>query len=708
MRTMQRQDTCGQGKCRHLSARLALAGALALGAWLAAAAPAEAQTPFPSRNARPSAPTITVTPGNEQLTVQWSVSNIASLTNIRGVELRYKKPTDSDFRVIRITDFGNFAASASQDGTYIIKYLENGATYQVEMRSQDVRNLFSDWTRTRATPALVAPAAPRLRIGDKQLGVAWTPSDYESRVITSYDVRSRKSDTAVWIALGASPPGAASSPIIDGLENGIEYEVQVRARNAPDASAWSDIATAVPASAPAAPTVLRLTPGDRQLAVAWSAPDDGGSPITRYEVGYKPTGQLFWDNNERPRGTITSLTLANLNNGQSYDVRLRAENRQGASPWSATTTIALPVGAPAAPARLTLVSRDMGLEVRWDAPDDGGSPITHYVVQWKRTSDRTYTSLPNIAASARSAQIMSLVNLQTYQVQVRAVSGSGASGWSDAAGAPGMATAPDAPTDVRIVPIGRFLEVIWNAPANTGGLQGGSPASITGYQVRWSRAGTNDWRPANSSTVVVDPNDRRSSIRAVTAFLMYGQTYDVQVQATNSVGQAGPWSSIVQGRPMLFPAPPAPSAVAITPGYQRLLVSWQPPEGLFEAGGLVSYKIRWKLASDTTYPLANMATESAARDPNFDSDDPRYNYRNNFNFVISSLINGQTYDVVVSATSVYGDEGASSAALQGTPMASRPTAPDIPDRIIAGDRQLTVSWSAPSHNGGSPITGYVV
>src|SRR5690606_23202716 len=75
--------------------------------------------------------------------------------------------------------------------------------------------------------------------------------------------------------------------------------------------------------------------GDMLMEVEWEIPnDDGGSPITGYEVEYKKTSDQHWISFE---GLIsgTTATITGLDAAIIYDVRLAAENSIGLGKFSA-------------------------------------------------------------------------------------------------------------------------------------------------------------------------------------------------------------------------------------------------------------------------------------------------------------------------------------------------------------------------------------
>ena len=133
------------------------------------------------------------------------------------------------------------------------------------------------------------PAAPTklgVAAGNAQLGLTWTAP---SGTVTGYDVhytsaaassvtnhgggyRANNAGTA-WVAVTRT--GATASQTISSLTNNTSYRVRVRAKNSLGNSAWvfgTGTPAAPTAGTPAAPTGLRVTPGDIQLSVTWTAP----------------------------------------------------------------------------------------------------------------------------------------------------------------------------------------------------------------------------------------------------------------------------------------------------------------------------------------------------------------------------------------------------------------------------------------------------
>ena len=133
----------------------------------------------------------------------------------------------------------------------------------------------------------------------------------------------------------------------------------VRARNAVDWSAPSAASQEVsPDTAPRAVSVGTVTPGDRTLAVSWSAPVNEGSAVDQYQVQWVNTsGGAGGGTRVVAGGTLTTMFSGLVNNNQ-YSIRVQAHNGAGWGPYG-PAVVKQSVGTPAAVAapRLTPRSR---------------------------------------------------------------------------------------------------------------------------------------------------------------------------------------------------------------------------------------------------------------------------------------------------------------------------------------------------------------
>ena len=95
-------------------------------------------------------------------------------------------------------------------------------------------------------------------------------------------------------------------------------------------------------TAPSAPTNVAATAGDRSAAVNWTAPSNGGSPITSYTITpyVGSTAQTATTITGSPPATNTTIT--GLTDGTSYTFTVTATNAVGSGPASATSNSVTP------------------------------------------------------------------------------------------------------------------------------------------------------------------------------------------------------------------------------------------------------------------------------------------------------------------------------------------------------------------------------
>ena len=126
-------------------------------------------------------------------------------------------------------------------------------------------------------------------------------------------------------------------------------------------------------SMPGAPASLRAIPGDREVELAWSAPeDDGGAPVIGYQYRVlEPDGGVHTDWTDIPDGPDPDVsasdkrryTVTGLTNGSKYAFDVRAVTEGGAG--EAPRAVATPAGAPDAPASLTATEGDGEVVLEW-------------------------------------------------------------------------------------------------------------------------------------------------------------------------------------------------------------------------------------------------------------------------------------------------------------------------------------------------------
>jgi hypothetical protein len=221
-------------------------------------------------------------------------------------------------------------------------------------------------------------------------------------------------------------------------------------------------------------------------------------------------------------------------------------------------------------------------------------------------------------------------------------------------------TEPGAPTLDSAVAGDGSVTLAWTAPSD----DGGSP--LTNYLAQAQPTGGYCFVSATQCTI---------------SGLTNGETYTFTVRAGNEIG-LGPESNARSAMPGV--APSAPRSLAASPNLATGVgLSWQPPASPGDPA-LQGYRI-YRGASGG--PLTLLATVNVQAT----------------GFTDTAVVNGGTYAYQVAAFSTFG-EG------PRTPIVSaqRGTAPGAPrsPTATAGPKGTTLKWTAPTSNGGSPITAY--
>ncbi|MGA0092839.1 MAG: fibronectin type III domain-containing protein, partial [Chthoniobacterales bacterium] len=453
--------------------------------------------------------------------------------------------------------------------------------------------------------------------------------------------------------------GAATSFADTGLSAGTTYYYKVYSVNNDYYSSGAATVSAATYSAPGAPALGTITPGNGQLSVAFTAPtSDGGSSITNYE--YSTNDGSTWTARS-PAATTSPLVITGLTNGTAYTVRIRAVNAVGSGTASSGTS-ATPFTTPSAPSITGITPGSGQLSVAFTAGSNGGSSITNYEYS---TDDGSTWTARSPAATTSPIVITGLTNGDTYTVRIRAVNaaGSGAQSSSSSGTPVAAATAPAAPAGLAVTPGDEQLSI-----AFTPGSDGG--ATITNYEYSFN----------NSTWTAFDPADDASPV--VITGLTNGTAYTVYLRAVNSVGP-GTASAGAAGTPRTTPG--APTLGTISPGDAQLSVAFTAPAS--DGGSAVTdYEYStdggssFKSAGSTASPIT-ITTVSASS---------------------ASLVNGTSYDVQLRAVNAAGS-GAATASSAATPS----TTPGTPTSVSVnpGDAELSVVFIAPG-DGGSAITDY--
>ncbi|RIJ71169.1 hypothetical protein D1871_15235 [Nakamurella silvestris] len=176
-----------------------------------------------------------------------------------------------------------------------------------------------------------------------------------------------------------------------------------------------------------APTGVSATAGSRQVALTWTAPaDNGGSPITGYEVtpwiGGVAGTPIYTST------PATKLVVTDLVNGTVYGFSVAAVTSVGAGAASATTPAVTPARVPNPSSTATGAVNAGTVTFTWNTPGgrDPGSPLTGFVV----TPYIDGVAQADVAINDPAVRTYSIASTQVgkvYQFAVRSVNALGIS-----------------------------------------------------------------------------------------------------------------------------------------------------------------------------------------------------------------------------------------------------------------------------------------
>jgi|GEM_PF-7085719 len=299
------------------------------------------------------------------------------------------------------------------------------------------------------------------------------------------------------------------------------------------------------------------------------------------------------------------------------------------------------------------ISGPLSITVTMPVPtNNGGQPITSYTAT--ATGGATCTSVTNVCT------FRGLTANSNYAFTYKAsnmIGASTASAASSALRAANVPSTPAAPT-VRWDGNSGNVTVQYRAVAGNG-------ASITGYSVTATPGGATC--VANATTCVFKD-------------LPSGNTYTFTVFATNAAGNSATSpsseSALIPGAPSKIATPTVSSG-----GSGRADVTWTAPSD--NGSAITGYTVTANNGGGTC------TTSSATH------------------CVISNLTPGAGYTFTVVATNSAGTSPSSDSSNTFYVLGG-PGAPASASASVTGSGRIAVSWTVPSSDGGSAITGYVV
>ena len=381
----------------------------------------------------PGKPNVRATPRSRtSLDVSWRAPDDCGAV-INDYDLRYREDGTSSW-----TD-SNTGSTATQK---TIAGLADGTRYEVQVRAQSNRPA-SPWSPSGFGTAgrIVFTSPDSFTVKENYTGVGdVTARDNDGHRIVGYELSgadAARFNNAFGRLSFRSAPDYENPRDANGDNR---YHVTVTATSGTgddEESASQDITVTVTnVDRPATPRDPGFANRTRtSLEFEWRPPSaTGGDRVNRYEVRHRRAGTSAWSHQTRqvPRyqdgRSRFSTYLTGLEANTRYEAHVRAANTEGGGPWSARAT-GTTASVPAAPTPTIGTVAATRIEVRWTAPDDGGSAIEEYTLAHGLDGGGLFT-LVSLGANARSTTVDGLEPSTRYQFKMRARNAEGWSFWS--------------------------------------------------------------------------------------------------------------------------------------------------------------------------------------------------------------------------------------------------------------------------------------
>lgn len=516
------------------------------------------------------------------------------------------------------------------------------------------------------------------------ISLSWhPPRDDGGSEICNYVVEVAEFGTDSWRPVPGYCPKNAFT--VKGLTEGKKYVFRVAAENIYGVSEPLEGKPVVakspfdPPDAPSQPEITAYSPSSCSLQ--WHPPEYcGGKPINGYIVEKRERGGEWIKCNNYPTPN-TSYTVQDLREGTRYEFRVIAVNEAGlgkpskpSEPMIAQLQRSRPdPPEPPKPDRITTDS----VTLSWRPPrNDGKAKIKGYILQKKAKGDKDWSDVNEVPIHNTVHTVPHLKEGEEYNFRVIAVNEVGPSDPSKPSNPIVIEEQPNKPCmdlgGVRDITVRAGEDFCIHVPYV------GFPKPTASWFVNDTILDDTDSRIfqnlTDDSASLVMKNSKRSD----------GGQYRLQLKNPSGFDTA-----TINVRVLDRPKPPTNLRADEFAG-DSLTLYWNPPK---DDGGapITNYVVEKKEARANTWTkVSSYCTTPFVR--------------------VRNLTIGKDYEFRVMAENQYGQ---SEPAETEQPIRARhpfdpPGAPGAPRGIESTEDSITIAWTKPRHDGGSPITGYVV
>ena len=397
----------------------------------------------------PGTPTnVTATPaaGNETrgLTMGWDP--VTATPPVDGYAVRYR-PQGTSVWTEATTTATTLTVSGLTAGTeYEVQVAARNAK-QLGPYSSSVHAFTGDGDCVTNAPSVTSPSG---QAGITELEVTWDAPSCTSTIVR-YELRYREDPDIEGVTNAFSDASSTTtSATLSSLTANTAYVIQVKAvASNGDKGPWSALGkgkTTVDTRLPprlGAPVVApNAVSGGEQLdatwlRATWTDGDGTAHALTAYQYRYRVSGGTWTEATDATAttGETESLTrtLTGLSASTWYDVQVRAVNTvDGAShmgKWSEPGR-GRTWGVPDRVQEPSAYRTDTSVEVVWKAPDNGGTAIDDYDVQYKKDTGGWLNDVYAGCTGSGACATQATIDVAAERVRVRASNAIGDGAWS--------------------------------------------------------------------------------------------------------------------------------------------------------------------------------------------------------------------------------------------------------------------------------------
>ena len=398
--------------------------------------------------------------GSQKLKLSWSEPD-NGYDNIIGYRI-YRKinatPTQSDFATSVPRTTFSFLDSGLTNGTnYCYRVSAVNGVGEGPLSSQVACGI-----------PMTTPSPPVLSVssGNKKVDLSWSVSDNGGSIITGYDIYWKAANDTNWNILLTNYQNNSTTHFVPSINNCINYQYYVIAKNSEGNSNPSNIASATPYGTSSPPKNASSTAGANYIDLTWQAPDDVGCPVLSYYKIYKASST---PQNFVLIASTTNLSYrdSNVTSSVTYYYYITAVNSYGESDKSNIISARPGLSKCPAPTNLTLTPNDRRITLNWNTSLSSG----YYYLYYSSNTPSNFVKFATVTHPSSTYTHTGLINGELYYYYVTAENPGTcleSNPSNIASSSPG--TVPSPPKNFKASSYQDRIELRWEPPESDGGF----------------------------------------------------------------------------------------------------------------------------------------------------------------------------------------------------------------------------------------------